>query len=70
MAASQTITFSMFLPVSTGAVYYEGGLEEAKQLFGRLLFGTQVKIPSKKDMFISKSELYKIKTMVHLCGKV
>lgn len=31
-----------FSPLFSGAVYLEGGLEEARQLFGRLLFNGEV----------------------------
>lgn len=37
-----THTFCFFSPFSSGAVYLEGGLEEARQLFGRLLFNSEV----------------------------
>lgn len=37
---------SYFLVPSPGAVYLEGGLKEARQLFGRLLFNAEVKSAS------------------------
>lgn len=36
------IVFFFFFFLSAGAVYLEGGLEEARQLFGRLLFNSEV----------------------------
>lgn len=37
-----TLLISSLLLLPSGAVYLEGGLEEARQLFGRLLFNSEV----------------------------
>lgn len=43
-----TLLISSLLLLPSGAVYLEGGLEEARQLFGRLLFNSEVPAVSQR----------------------
>ncbi len=49
----------MFVCFYLGAVYLEGGLEEAKKLFGRLLFNSEVSF-----MYVCRTKLILIRFII------